>query len=312
MGTLPNFFVIGAQKAGTTSLYHLLQQHPQVFMSATKEPGYFYWVDHADRVRWLDGTVTRPGIGSRDEYLQLFRGVKHEKAIGEASTIYLDNPDVVAHRIKEAVPSAKLLVVLRNPVDRAYSAYNLMRRDGREPLEDFDEALRQEPARISGNFSQNFFYLRRGFYCRPLTAWLRAFPPDRIRVHLFDDLVADPIGVCRDVYRYLGVDDDFRPDLDQQDAVRRNESGIPGSRTVARLRRVLIGSTGASGMLRPVVPLAIRQRMRAGAKRLIGTRGLHRPRELSADSRARLKAIYREDIQSLQGLLGRDLSPWLR
>lgn len=310
MPTMPNFFIVGAQRAGTTNLYHLLQQHPQIFMSAMKEPGYFHWVDHPDGVRWPNGAVTRPGIHDEDEYLRLFSRVTNEKTIGEASSIYLDSPNA-AYRIRGALPHAKILVLLRNPVDRAYSAYNLLRRNGREPLEDFDEALRMEPARIAGNFSQNFFYVRRGLYPRHLTAWYSTFPPDQIRVHLFDDLVADPVKVCKDIYRYLEVDGDFCPDIRKQDSIKRNESGVPDSGVIARVRRLLLNPVGAP-RLKSMVPTALRLRLHDGARRMIGTMGLRKPREIPADCRARLNAIYREDIQSLQDLLGRDLSQWMR
>src|ERR687894_3261543 len=114
--TMPNFFIIGAQKAGTTSLYYYLKQHPQIYMSPRKEPHFFKGM-HSELRKSGRGL---PPVTDLGDYQALFRGVTDEKAIGEASASYLYSPKAPA-LIKSSIPDAKLIAVLRNPADRAYS-----------------------------------------------------------------------------------------------------------------------------------------------------------------------------------------------
>ena len=147
--TMPNFFIVGAQKAGTTSLYHYLNQHPQVYMSPIKEPFFF------DHELSAGGQVVRREFGGRrqpprfaniEEYSALFDGVGDEKAIGEATPLYIYAPGT-PERIERYVPGAKSIALLRHPADRAYSAFLYAVRIGAEPLTDFAQALRAEPLR---------------------------------------------------------------------------------------------------------------------------------------------------------------------
>src|SRR5215210_1748036 len=149
---LPNFLVIGAGKSGTTSLYHYLRQHPDVYMSPVKEPLFFAAEGGRIRFPGPDGRMisraANPGAVTRmKDYRALFAGVSGKKAVGEASPQYLYTPEAPL-RIKHYVPEAKLIAVLRNPVERAYSAFLHRTRLGREPLADFSEALRQEDSRM--------------------------------------------------------------------------------------------------------------------------------------------------------------------
>lgn len=146
---LPTFLVIGAAKAGTTSLYHYLGQHPQVFMSPVKEPGFFALEGHPLDFRgpgdeWLRQATTT----TLEAYQKLFEGVRDEPAVGEASVLYLHH-HAAPEAIARYVPDVKLVAVLRDPVERAYSAFLYQTRNGREPLADFEEALRAEPRRIA-------------------------------------------------------------------------------------------------------------------------------------------------------------------
>ena len=162
---LPNFLIIGAAKAGTTSLYRYLEQHPEVYMSPVKEPKFFALggerLDYrgpGDEARMRGASVT-----SLEDYRELFRGVSTETAVGEASTLYLYSERAAA-RIKHHVPDVKLIAVLRNPVDRAYSDFLHLVRDGIEPLTDFPQALEAEESRIRSRWAPMWHYRRRGFY----------------------------------------------------------------------------------------------------------------------------------------------------
>lgn len=194
--TLPNFLIIGASKAGTTSLYHYLRQHPDIYMSPVKEPRYF------------SGEV----IETREAYESLFSAVTSERAIGEASPQYLRAP-AAADRIAAELPGVRLIVSLRNPADRAYSSY-LWRLQGGRERRSVDEALRP-----------GTFYFDTSLYFSALQRYFDRFGAARIKVILFDDLAAKPQTVLRELYEFLGVDASFETDV----STRHNVSVAPRS-----------------------------------------------------------------------------------
>jgi hypothetical protein len=289
--TLPNFLIIGAQKAGTSSLYYYLKQHPDVYMSPVKEAHFF------DLAEGRDFRNTIPHITGIEDYRALFRGVSKEKAVGEASPSYIYVPGT-PERIRDHIPAAKLIAILRNPVDRAYSAFLHTLRSGREPLTDFARALRAEETRIRDNWHPVFHYRERGFYHVQLKRYFDLFGRDRIRVYLHEDLKADPLGLLRDIFRFLGVDEAFAPDT----SVRYNVTGlvVPKNRAVYPLVRRL-------GTLKPV----LRRLLPFGARKRIKGQVFAEPPPLAPEVRRALREGYREDIVKLEGLIGRDLSGWL-
>jgi hypothetical protein len=295
--SMPNFLVIGAQKSGTTALYHYLRQHPQVYMSPVKEPHFFVFenkdVDYrGPRDREI---LSQMVVTEIEAYSKLFGGVTDETAVGEASAGYLHSPEVPGH-IRRHAPGAKLIAVLRDPAERAYSSFLHMTRDGREPLDGFEQALEVEEARIRDNWAPIWHYKRAGFYRPQLERYFEAFGRERIRVYLYEDLREDPLGMLRDVFNFLGVDDDFRPNV----SLRHNVSGVPRSEAFLVLAR----------RLRSVAPM-VRSCLPSRARRYIKTRVYVAPPPLSPEVRGRLVEDYREDILRLETLIGRDLSGWL-
>lgn len=299
-GRLPNFLVIGAAKAGTTSLYRYLEQHPDVFMSAIKEPRFFAlegrpveFCGPGDE-RVYDETAT-----TLEGYRRLFARAGRARAVGEASVLYLPHPRAAA-AIAGRIPDARLIVVLRNPAERAYSAFLYRTRDGYEPLRTFEAALADEPRRIAAGWYYGWHYRDQGFYHRHLRRYFERFDRARIRVHLHEDLVRDPLGVVRDLFAFLGVDPDFRPDV----SVRHNPSGRPRN---ARIQRWLTRRHPLKEAIKRVVPEQWGHRVIARVQRV----NLERP-PLRPDTRAALTDGYREDVRQLEALLGRDLSHWLQ
>jgi Sulfotransferase family len=301
--TMPNFLVIGAMKAGTTSLYYYLREHPQIYLNPTlKEMRFFcYEGQTLDFKGPGDQEEYRNAITSIDDYRAFFRGVAHQKAIGDISVEYLYVPRTVEH-IRTYVPQAKLVAILRHPADRAYSNFLHCVREGTEPCADFGEALRREPARIRQNWAPGWHYIQVGFYYGQLKRYFDAFDRDQIRIYLYDDFQMNPASVAQDIFRFLEVDDSFVPDM----SLRYNVSGIPRSRTL----HMLLGSRchPIKTVLRPFVPsrwrLTIRERVRH--------MNLHPPPPLYPALRRQLVEVYREDILNLQDLLGRDLTHWLQ
>lgn len=297
---MPNFLIIGAMKAGTTALYTYLEQHPQIYMSPTKEPNFFAFEDEDLYLRWPDDQkgVNRTSVTDIDAYRALFRGASGEKAIGEASHWYLYSPEA-PERIRHHIPGVKLIVILRDPVERAYSHFLHSVRTGTERLSDFAQALREEEAgaRKPWDFED---YVDRGFYYPQLKRYFDTFDRDQIRLYLYEDLNTDPLGLLRNLHEFLGVDETFVTDV----SFRRNVSGIPKSRALdAALRR----PHPIRHALKLHLPSGMRRRISKSLANL-RTRNLVKPPQLSPEVRKQLKEIYREDTLKLQGLIDRDLS----
>jgi hypothetical protein len=301
---MPNFLVIGAAKCGTDSLNSYLDQHPDIFMSPNKEPMFFVaegvpeipFCGPGDRYaieRW------NCWVNTLEEYQSLFEALQSEKAIGEASTWYLYK-DRARERIAHYVPDVRLIAILRNPVDRAYSAYNMLQGDGRESIADFDLALDAEDERVGKSWEPMWHYRRVGFYGAQLGRYYETFNREQIHVVLYDDFVARPVEVMQSIFRFLQVDDRFVPDVSE----RHNVSLVPKNPTYHNL---VAGGHPAKRMLKRVLPATVRQR--AKAKLLSGT--LRRPTPLAPETRRRLLEVFRPDVMQLQDLLGRDLSTWL-
>ncbi|EPZ44556.1 hypothetical protein N007_10785 [Alicyclobacillus acidoterrestris ATCC 49025] len=150
---LPNFLVIGAAKAGTTALYRYLSQHPEVFMPSIKEPNYFALANREVRFQGPgDDRTNRSSITRFADYQALFDEADGYQAVGEASPMYLYTADA-ANRIHDLIPNVKLIVILRDPVERAHSAYLHLRRDEREPLANFADAIAAEEERIAKHWA---------------------------------------------------------------------------------------------------------------------------------------------------------------
>lgn len=302
---MPNFLIIGAAKCGTDALYSYLAQHPQIYLSRSKEPNFFI----------VEGQAAIPyrGPGDREtlercdmwvstleRYQALFAGVSAEKALGEGSTWYLYD-ERAPERIHQHIPHAKLIAILRHPVDRAYSAFTMLRRDGRETIRDFDLALAAEDDRVRSNWEPLWHYRRMGLYSTQLKRYYDTFDAAHIRVVLYDDFSSRPVDVMRELFRFLEVDDQFAPDV----ATRYNVSLVPKHPTY---QWIIAGQHPLKTVAKAVLPAAVRRRVKDG----LLSRNLTRPTPLAPEVRRQLVEIFRLDIVQLQGLIDRDLSHWLQ
>jgi hypothetical protein len=272
---LPDFLIVGAMRSGTTTLFRLLAAHPEIGGAPGKEIRFFDL--HFDRgLDWYQGRFS-PVAGCR--------------LIGEASQTYMYDP-VASKRLLALLPHAKLIAILRDPVDRAYSHYWLNKARGREPL-DFSHALGEESARIGRDPISRYLYsyVDRGRYHVQLQRLSDPLDDAHLHVVLFDDLRDDPAATYRELCRFLHVDDSFVP-------------GLLGERINAyqevrslRLRRLT---------------KTLKRRGTTVAKRASGLLGaLNRRRTfyppMSSDIRDRLAKVFREDNLALARWLGRDL-----
>jgi hypothetical protein len=302
---MPNFLIIGAMKSGTTSLYYYLKQHPQVYMSRVKAPDFFAWAggklnfDGPEGQAAVNRRISQTSVTDVEEYRALFSGVSGETAVGEVSPSYLYSPEA-AKRIRQYVPEAKLIAVLRNPADRAYSAYLQNVRMVREPSDDFAQALRAEKKRIEDNWEWIWHYRNMGFYYPQLKRYYETFKQDQIRVYLYEDLQGDPVGVIRDIFGYLGVDDTFTPDISH----RYHVSGVP---KMGILHKYITRPNRAKVVAKSLLPQGPTRRAWESVQRM----NLKKPPPLREEVRRDLIEGYRQDILKLQSLIQRDLSGWL-
>jgi len=290
--TMPNFLIIGAMKSGTTALYYYLEQHPEIYMSPVKEPNFFSPQEQENAA----DAVTNIGT-----YQHLFRGGSGKKAIGEASHSCLYEPRAAAE-IRRYVPEAKLIAILRNPIDRAYSHFLHMVRSGTEPLDIFAQALQEEEV---GIHKERTFqdYIGRGLYYDQLKRYFGIFPQEQVRVYLYEDLSDAPISTVQDAFRFLKVDDSFVPDV----SLRRNVSGQPKYKTLDGLLRRQSRIKHAAKIY---LPARMRWRLSKAFDDL-KTRNLVEPPPVQSKVRRQLIGVYREDILRVQELIQRDLSGWL-
>jgi hypothetical protein len=286
--TVPNFIVIGVAKAGTTSLYRYLDQHPEIFMHPEKGTNFFGYED-ARAWRWhQEGEpplLRHFRVHTFAEYEAAFAGVTDELAVGEVSPQYFRCP-TAAQRIHERIPDVRLVANLRNPADRAFSGFLMRTRRG-EAVGDVYRELTPDASHV-----------KEGFYYERMKRYFDAFPREQIRTYLFEDFRRDPAAIVQDLCGFLGVDTAFVPDT----GVRHNPANVPRSAT---LNRVFYHPAVIRGA-KSVLP----QRVQTMAKRM-RQRNLRTAPTFPADLRADLLALYRDDILKLQALLGRDLSTWL-
>lgn len=297
---MPNFLIIGAAKAGTTALYEYLRQHPQIYMSPVKETNFFALEGEKVDFRGPGDqeAINSFSITDLESYILQFQGVSNEIAIGEASPLYLYSSKA-PERIKFYIPHAKLIAILRHPVERAYSSFLHLGRDGREPLIDFAQALREEKARIENNWEHIWHYQQMGFYYTQLKRYYDIFDRSQIKVYLYEDFKTRPFSILQDIFRFLGVDETFIPDM----SIKANVSGIPKKKV---MHDFLTKPNPIKTILKPFFPARLRQRIVTDLK----NRNLVKP-ELSPEIRKQLIQMYREEILKLQDLIQRDLSKWL-
>lgn len=280
--TLPNFLIIGGHKCGTTSLYSYLKQHPQIYMPELKEPRFFAY-DDTDPVHRAKSRTIFP-VRTLAEYQALFDGVTDEKAIGEASPEYLRNTRA-ARRIRDLIPHAKLIVSLRNPVDRTYSEY-LMRVRAGDESRPFEQVCREDRER-----------LQRNLYFDNLKRYTDLFDRAQLKVLLFERFRADPLAVVQECFRFLEVDDTSVPDTTRQ----YNPGGVPRSRSLYRLL--------TNGTLRRIGRRMIPKRYHSVFWKM-KDKCLKAPPPLTEETRQYLMGYFAKDIQLLEELIGMDLSVW--
>jgi len=296
----PDFLIVGAPRCGTTALYSYLKQHPQVFMPEVKEV-HFFGSD-------LDFKIYDFKLDA-EEYQALFSGAKPGDCRGEASVWYLYS-ELAAREIAGRCPGARIIVMLRNPVDVMYSLHSQFLYEGNEDLRDFEEALEAEADRLRGQrippsayFAQGLLYRRVVGFDRQLKRLLQVFDREQVHVVIYDDFKKDTATTYREVARFLGVRDDFFPSFRVVNPNKQVRSRF--------LQRLMVQPPTLVRRLSRLLPVPRRWRRFINSRIWgLNTRFVRRERMQPA-LRARLLGEVREEIESLGELLKRDLGPWL-
>ena len=289
----PNVFVIGAAKSGTTTLVAKLGRHPGVFVPALKEPFYFAFPE--TKPNWTGpGDPNGMPVYRLNEYLALYEQAKDKPVRIDGSTVYLYDPAVPA-RIAQRIPDAKIIVMLRHPVDRAYSAFLHVRGRTTSEKADFAEALSKEASRITAGYEHLWHYRAMSRYSSQLKRWYEHFPSSSIRVHLYDNLVDRPRELYADICAFLNLD----TSLLQLDEERENVSAVP--RNIA-LKKLMLGRSPLKKAIARILPLSWR--------RSIWKWNTFKP-QCPPDLREALIREFAQEVLEVQEVVGRDLSHWL-
>lgn len=285
---LPNFFIVGAPKSGTTSLYHYLDHHPEVFMSPVKEPNYFSYEDTVQQNLYYK----ERGIGNLADYEKLFESVNGQKVIGEASVSYLFYENVPS-RVSEKIPNAKILILLRNPVDRAFSHY-FMDYKLRYINTSFEEVLYKKNKHVNQPLYYQQ-YIELGMYFSQVKRYLDAFGQNQVKIYIYEDLVNDVESLIKDLYTFLEIDLAYTSDLEK----KYNSFEAP--------RNGLIRLIYSIGWLRRGIKKIVPQGGVSGIKNLFFSKTGGQKHESTIRY---MKDLYKDDIIQLEKLIGRNLSTW--
>jgi hypothetical protein len=287
MQAWPNLFIAGAPRCGTSSLHAWLQSIPGIHMSRIKEPNYF-----SREVIGDDNPLVKP-IRDEREYLRLFKDSAGARIRGEASPNYLEDPGAPA-LIAQKVPDAKVVVSLRDPVERLHSTY-LMLRNNVPGMGDFGREIERGLAG-QGNLRLSVVAPRTGLYAEQVDRYRRVFGDSRFLVLVFEELMADIPGTLGKVLDFLGIEHDV------------GDFAEPGQRQYAEVRsplvRYLFGNRLVSRAVESLVPYNVRKSVRNA----ILVRQAPKP-QIGPEEREFLVRYYRDDVARLEVMLGRKL-PW--
>jgi hypothetical protein len=308
----PNFFVVGAAKSGTTSIYEYLKLHPEVYMAPIKETHHFSTdIDNTkfrpnyarslnkDLSKFLESNmeegIFHAFVKDRNQYVQLYKNVKDEKAIGEVTNSYLFS-EVAAKNIISEFHASKIIMILRNPVDRAFSHYLMDLRIGYE-TEDFLSAVKKDMARNPKGWGISNCYVEIGMYFEQVKRYMEQIPKDQLRIYFFDDFVKNPEATMKDMFRFLGVKEETTIDFGK----KYNPSFIPKNKLISKLNT----QKRIKDWLKGVLPKSIKSKFK---KTFYTDKDLPK---IKPEERKFLNEIFRDDVANLSQLVNRDLSNWV-
>lgn len=289
----PTFLIAGAARSGTTAIAEALRRHPEVFVTEPKEPHFLALGDRPLRFRGPGDaeTINRLAVTDADSYRQLFRDAGDAVARGEGSVSTMYYADRAVERIQRHAPDARIVVVLREPADRAFSAFQYLRARGFEPEDDFEVSLDDEARRIADDWHHLWHYVAMGAYGAQLVTLVDGLGPGRLAVAFFDDHVLDRAGFLARIHQAIGV----APRPSDADDDRVNASGVPRSALVQALVRLPTRHPRLRAVGRRVVPYRAWHRLRAANLE---------PASVPPEARERIRAELAADRLVLRRVLG--------
>lgn len=296
----PNFVIAGAARSGTTALTEALRAHPDVFVTQPKEPHYFAFAGQevAFTGPYDEATINRVAVTDTEQYLSLYAGGGHCSVRGEGSVSTLYHHDTAVPEILRINPTMRVVIMLRDPVERAFSSYQYLRARGFEPEENFPDAVRAEPRRIHDGWQHLFHYTAMSTYADAVEHFRTALPPEHVGIWFYEDFIADGPSVVSQVCAFLGLDPTR---LDEQAVPRVNVSGQPRSRSLQALIQRVSRSRQARELVKKVVPFSVRERVRRANLKASG---------VPADVRTELAPVFAADLAKLAEVVDQPLPRW--
>ena len=295
----PDFLLIGAPKAGTTALYKALSRHPDIYPSKEKEPRYFAFRGARPHFNGPGGDVIASSIVSEDsDYLALFADCPPGKTTGEASTAYLHS-ETAPGEARARIPGARIIAVLRHPVDRGYSQWLHMLQEGLEKEKRFEKAWGLGKKRLAKGWAPLWAYRERGFYGQQLQRWLAHFPAEQVLILFYEEWLTEPDRVLARVCRHLGIDDVQLPRVTRENVSSRQPRW-------KWLHHRMVGRNALRRWAQNNLPLVVRDAITW----TVTFFNLKTGPSLDTELKARLTLEFHDDLVLLEQLAGTDLSHW--
>ena len=283
----PNFFIVGGSKCGTTNISYYLNEHPQVFVSELNEPYYFCRFD-------VPEDFERPSmIKDEVKYLKLFKNAKNHKAVGEATSAYLPCPHA-ASEIKKSFPDSKIIISLRNPIEKAHSSYfsyKFMHPDNRS----FIDMINWQEQERHGKEFFIYNFIEGGFFSKHIKRYQNEFRSDNIKIIIFENYIKNEPEHIKSILKFLDIDESINLTEQPKGSYRVPKNKITGS---------LLGSPLFRKVATKLIPTVQRQKL--GDRFFL--KQTKKPPMLQQE-RERLKKIYELEVKELEVLLGKKL-PW--
>ena len=286
----PNLFIVGAAKAGTTSLAYYLQQHPSIYVSPFKEPHFFSQISPSPHLK-----AFFPSVSNEADYLKLYKDARQEAILCEASTSYLWTQGT-PERIHEKVPHAKIIILLREPVGRAYSHYLNDVREGTEKRP-FLQAVTEDYEQRNKGWGVSYLYVDLGLYCHQVEKYLAIFPASHVYIEFFETFIGSPVSTLASIFKFLDVDPEFAQSVRLEE---KNAFSVPRG----KLSQALLASPRARETIRAVVPRSLRMFMREKVLLQKSTKP-----KMDPEARAFLREVYEAEASCLRTLTGKE-PPW--
>jgi hypothetical protein len=308
----PHFFIAGTVKGGTTSLFNYLSEHPQIYMSPIKEPHYFSTDIDSSRFRpqyrkMVDfnieellkdanrmKSINAVFIRRQEHYMKLFENALPYQILGEASTSYMIS-DTAAYNIYKVQPSAKIIMMLRNPVMRAYSHYLMNYRSG-TVKGTFSEELKKDIDALPKGWGISRQYLEHGLYYSQVKRYFDLFPRENIHIIINEEMSGNTGKAVQDTFHFLGVDINFKPDI----SIRYNSAHA----STSLISSIIFGRKPVRAFLNTIIPSALKEKL---YNKLTTNRKFP---QLDGETYEYLQKFYSEDIKKLSQLTGIDFSIW--